>query len=846
MPAEAVLRGMYYAGQLERRFQFRIPLAVAMEDQTRPYGLAGLWAGAGAKYSWKGVCGCATQLSRTALASRDQEIYWMTGADGSRVLMKWNSLFGADTSIGGYAEARDPWGVVTFVDTNSTFTSKYPFSVIGAFGKGYDDLETLTDDVITAAQAETTSSRQVYVSNQIDFFQDFEAAYGTQIPSVGVTFGNEWDLYVASLAETSASVKRSLAQLRAAEAMATLVALKTPSFLDGRQTVRDKATIDFGLYFEHAWTADGPISRDARRDWQRKIAGEIGAYVSALYTDAVSALGGLIQKTGTNQRFFVFNPLGWARTDVADFPYSGPTPIHVQDLATGGEVPSQVVTVDGVQQVRILATSVPSVGYKVFEIDPGAGQTWSDAATSSANGTLENAFYRLTLNPRGAVTSWLDKTRGNRELVQATNGYALNDLGAGSGTLQLESTGPVSVTLLATATGPLAHTTRLTLVRDSPRIDIENQITQNFGTIQSWGFGFNTPTPAIRYEEVGAIALAKLASQGGHYADRNARYDWLTLNHFADITGSDGVGVTVSNLDLYFMQIGNSTAATLDSSTPLIRVLAGGQVDGPSLGIPNQGGDSSFLQRFALQSHGTYDPVTAMKFGLEHETGFVTGAVSGGTAYPEQSFSFLSISDPGTLLWALKPAEDGISTGVVVRMWNLSDAAVAPIVRLPGDAVAAASRLSHVETFEENATVNAGTLVASLAGNQNPNVSHQPGPQRWTGARTRARVHLADGCDGGRHGVHPDSNRFELRLVVRRAVEWFGAGDYVCESKRAPGCGVRQRHRGSGNCHGHGDEPASEWRDVIGADVLRDTLTPAVVHGRPAVGADDCRQGGAH
>jgi len=44
-PAEAVLRGMYYSGRLERRFDYRFRLAVAMENQTQPLGLASLWAG---------------------------------------------------------------------------------------------------------------------------------------------------------------------------------------------------------------------------------------------------------------------------------------------------------------------------------------------------------------------------------------------------------------------------------------------------------------------------------------------------------------------------------------------------------------------------------------------------------------------------------------------------------------------------------------------------------------------------------------------------------------------------------------------------------------------------------
>src|SRR6185436_4128762 len=56
MPAEAVIRSMYYPGRLERKYGVRFPVAHDMENQTTPYGLGALWAGAGVKYSWKGVC----------------------------------------------------------------------------------------------------------------------------------------------------------------------------------------------------------------------------------------------------------------------------------------------------------------------------------------------------------------------------------------------------------------------------------------------------------------------------------------------------------------------------------------------------------------------------------------------------------------------------------------------------------------------------------------------------------------------------------------------------------------------------------------------------------------------
>ncbi len=216
-------------------------------------------------------------------------------------------------------------------------------------------------------------NRQVIVSNEQDFFEDFEADLRHDgLPSLACTFGNEWELCVASLAEVSARVKRAVEKLRGAEALATLVSLKQPAFMTGREAARDLAFLDLGLYWEHCWPADGPTVTNAQRlAWLRRLVNEIEGYVNPLHNDAADALGGMIQKSGSNTRFFVFNPLSWARTDMADYAYSGSANIRVIDVATSQEVPSQIVTVDGQTYLRILASNVPSVGYKVFEIQPG-------------------------------------------------------------------------------------------------------------------------------------------------------------------------------------------------------------------------------------------------------------------------------------------------------------------------------------------------------------------------------------------------------------------------------------------------------------------------------------------
>ncbi|MBY0262473.1 MAG: hypothetical protein K2Q20_09025, partial [Phycisphaerales bacterium] len=285
-PAEGVLRGMYYAGTLERRFGLRLPMALCMENQTMPWGLSSLWAGSGAKYSWRGVCGCVT---RTPFGgSREHEMFWYTGPDGQRVLLKWYSALTGqpDSTIGGYAEARFLTQAVDAVTVNAGtngFQSRYPFDVVGVFGFGWDNTGAITTEFVTRAPQLTNASRRVIVSNQIDFFQDFLATYPNQIPSVNYSYGNEWELYQSSMAELTARVRRSLDKVRGAEAMATIASLGEPSFMAGREAERTAFNLGLGMYWEHDWTGDGGFAAE-KTALQRRLVGDIERYVDRLDT----------------------------------------------------------------------------------------------------------------------------------------------------------------------------------------------------------------------------------------------------------------------------------------------------------------------------------------------------------------------------------------------------------------------------------------------------------------------------------------------------------------------------------------------------------------------------------
>ena len=721
-PLETVIRSMYYAGSLEREFGLNLDLAYMMEDQVMPLGMSSVWAGSGAKYSWHGVCGCATKV--TGLNARQHDIYWYKGLDEQKVLMKWYSKTGANNELGGYAEARNQTASINKCIDLMNSPSVYPYSVSGAFGIGWDDLQTTTDSFIDAAKNGSNAKYQVIVSNEIDFFRDFEQTYGANLPSETVSYGNEWGNLVASLAEVSARVKRSTEKLRTAEALSSYVTLVNNTFATEMDSLKTLAWISCGLYFEHDWTADGStVTKHQRSTWQRKIANQFSSYVDTLYKRSIKSLGALIIIPNTsNEVFFVFNQLGWERTDYCDYEYAGNQNIHVIDRTSSAEVPSQFVTVNGHTYLRILAGEIPSIGYKTFEIVPGPPAIKLDnAATVSAN-IIENSHYKITFTRQGVITSLLDKTDGNREYVKAENNLYVNDLGSGNGEngqdLLIENAGPVSVTIVASSDLPVRHTSKLTLYSNSARIGLENFILQNISTVTSYSFSLNLSDPDIWHEEVGAILNAKPFSAGGHYAEKQNRVDWLTLNHFVDMTGN-GKGVTLSNRDSYLMKTGHSTVSTLDYTTPQVTVLSGGQIDADmGLGIINQDGDSYFENFYALKTHNSpFDGALAMKFSLEHQNPMVSGKVTGNAGYPSDIFSLVNVSDSNVIVLAVKPSEEGISNGLILRLWNFANEDRDCELKF-GLPVNKANKVTHIETnIFAPAPVN-GNLNTTLGHNR--------------------------------------------------------------------------------------------------------------------------------
>jgi len=118
----------------------------------------------------------------------------------------------------------------------------------------------------------------------------------------------------------------------------------------------------------------------------------------------------------------VFNPLNIAREDLVEasvsFRGGEPKSVHVTG-PDGKDVPAQISN-DKV----VFVAKAPSVGYAVYDVQPGSGPADQYGMKVSEN-SLENQYYRVKLNADGDVASIFDKSLG-KELLSAPARLAIS------------------------------------------------------------------------------------------------------------------------------------------------------------------------------------------------------------------------------------------------------------------------------------------------------------------------------------------------------------------------------------------------------------------------------------
>ncbi len=144
---------------------------------------------------------------------------------------------------------------------------------------------------------------------------------------------------------------------------------------------------------------------------------------AGVLSNATEAVASALNTETKGVPLVVFNPLNIAREDVVEasvnFPGGWPKAVHVTG-PDGKEVPAQISN-----GKVVFVAKVPSVGYAVYDVQPGAGAARGGSMLQASENSLENQYYRVKLNAEGNVASIFDKSIG-KELLAAPARLAIS------------------------------------------------------------------------------------------------------------------------------------------------------------------------------------------------------------------------------------------------------------------------------------------------------------------------------------------------------------------------------------------------------------------------------------
>jgi alpha-mannosidase len=143
---------------------------------------------------------------------------------------------------------------------------------------------------------------------------------------------------------------------------------------------------------------------------------------AGVLSNATEAVSAALDTQAKGVPLVVFNSLNIAREDLVEasvnFPNGAPKAVHVVD-PNGKEVPAQISN-----GKVIFSAKAPSVGYAVYDVQP-EGEAKTTSTLKVSQNSLENEYYRVTLNADGDVASIFDKSL-KKELLAAPARLAIS------------------------------------------------------------------------------------------------------------------------------------------------------------------------------------------------------------------------------------------------------------------------------------------------------------------------------------------------------------------------------------------------------------------------------------
>jgi alpha-mannosidase len=714
---EEIVRSVDVARELSRRYGFELRSAMNDDVNGFAWSLPQIFRQAGVRYFASGI-----NETRSRAPLRRPNAFWWESPDGSRIL-HWNGehyLFGnyelllhepVDRSapkVGEYLAGLEARG-------------DYPQDIV-AFNVGAWTTDNcppgreLSDRV--KVWNERFASPKLRLATLHEFFEQMEKRYGATLPVYMQGWPDYWTDGVASTAFETGLNRLSHNEILTAEKVSTLAAVLDPA--KGAVFPRDEIREGYEsamLFDEHTWGAYNSISEPwselARGQWAEKsrFAYEARETSRTLLRRGGDALARLVAAGGEHE-FAVFNPLSWARTDVVRLALpAGPLReakgrLRVVDRRSGAEA---VFEPQGDGAILVLAKDIPPVGYAVFAVetaDESAGRGGPAGAAAAApagarEGTIENRFYRVTIDPRtGGLSSVFDKELG-RELVDRSCAWPLNTYvyeqpeggreavdnmakravfhrwTADSAKVAAVERGPLTTSLVVASAPKMCASlrSRIVLYSDIKRVDLVNDLDKietfdpeavyfafpfdvGAGLPRGQGGESGGLAPIVRMEIAGADMVPGVEQLPG------TTLDWQTAQHWV-VFGGPEARVIWSPVEAPLVQFGDINTGKWQKNMDLHNAW-----------VFSYAMNNYWMTNFKASQHGRVgfrysltsqppaagsDRVAATRFGWEVHTPLVATWLTAGNEGPvtPRAVSFLSVDAPNVIVQALWLDEDG-------------------------------------------------------------------------------------------------------------------------------------------------------------------------------------------
>ncbi|RJP63864.1 MAG: hypothetical protein C4539_15395 [Ignavibacteriales bacterium] len=673
---EELYRLVEYSNRLEKENDIKIESAMISDIPGYTWGIVQTFADNGIKYFSVGT-NEFDRIGNTLKTWGDKPFYW-TSQSGKEKILIW--LAGKGYSwFHSWRLTRDDLAPIAAY-LNKLAEDDYPYDIVHARyniggDNGFPD-STLSDFV--KKWNETHLTPKFKIATTMELFKDFEKKYGDKIPTYSGDFTPYWEDGAASTAKETALNRNSAELLNQLEVLYSLSDKK-----NFPQKEFDEAWKYVLLFSEHTWGAWNSISdpeiKFVTDQWDIKKSYAIKA--DSIAQNLLKRFSNAVNPENPVDHFYVFNSSSWQRSDVVKIPAD----VHTTDKTITDDeenkIPTQILS-NG--DIVFTAKDIPPFGYRKYNF-VNTNIELVIKAEYTGN-TISGRFYSLGIDELNSSIKLLSKNGSSINLVDTTNGLALNQfIHTGkngenpsyvtSGKIINQENGDVlqSLTLQSEAKGCNSLTQQITLYNDLDKIEILNVIDKKKDySKESIRFAF----PVEIENPVSRIDLAWSVIEPEKDQLKGSNKNYFTVQRWIDIS-NDKLGLTLATIDAPFVELGGMNAeAWMSSPDKEWFTKTGSSSLCFSWAMNNswhtnfkasQEGVTSF--KYSLKAHNQFDYLSAYKFGVESSQPLLIVFNDEVTKNYEQLFK----PDENSSLVVTNVKPTYTKNGYIIRIFNPTD-----------------------------------------------------------------------------------------------------------------------------------------------------------------------------